>query len=193
MATVTRPHDRSDYTSSPVSATLLMTTDPLSHIMSSGGKRNDHPNKTQTTRSRRIILSIAALLATAAWFLIDQSVLRGIVRVDDGATTAEVVAAAPESASQPSVTADGYLAPTHYALLGFAASNTVATIHVQEGDLGGGRRGVDHPRKSRQQQAALAQATANSSARRRRTWQPCGPAPAPRRLPKVRPPPRSPP
>ncbi|MEI2776486.1 MAG: hypothetical protein V9G19_11065 [Tetrasphaera sp.] len=116
--------------------------------------------KPKTTRRRWIILLIAALLATAAWFLIDQSVLRGIVRVDDGATTAEVAAAAPESASQPSVTADGYLAPTHYALLELCRVQHRGDDPRARGRLGGGRRALI-TLENRAQQAALAQATAN--------------------------------
>ena len=118
-----------------------------------------------TTRTRWIIFSIAALLAMAAWFLRDPAALRSVIRLhaaipaDDGATMSEI-ATAPDIVTLPSVTADGYLAPVRYALLSFAASNTVATVHVTEGDWVKAGAPLIALENSAQQ-ATLAQAEAN--------------------------------
>ncbi len=112
-----------------------------------------------TTRTLWITLSIATLLAVAAWFLRDPAALRSLIPANDRAATSKIVAA-PEIATLPSVTADGYLVPARYALLSFAASNTVATVHVAEGDwVEAGAPLITL--ENRAQQAALAQAEAN--------------------------------
>ena len=112
-----------------------------------------------TTRTLWITLSIATLLAVAAWFLRDPAALRSLIPANDRAATSKI-AAAPEIATLPSVTADGYLVPARYALLSFAASNTVATVHVAEGDwVEAGAPLITL--ENRAQQAALAQAEAN--------------------------------
>src|SRR5690606_33642265 len=76
--------------------------------------------------------------------------------------TAVIAAAAPDapSAALPSVSAEGYVMPARYALLSFAASNTVAAVHVAEGDwVEAGATLITLENSA--QRAGLAQAEAN--------------------------------
>ena len=117
------------------------------------------PKKASSRRKVWIVLLAALVLAGAAWFMFDHGILRSAVLADNadasGAAAADAVAV-----ELPAITADGYVMPAHYALLSLAASNTVATIHVAEGDwVEAGATLITLENSA--QQAALAQAQAN--------------------------------
>jgi len=119
-------------------------------------------NKQTTSKTRRMIwavLLISGLAAVGAWFVGDHSAARSMAASDD---VERVAMTAPETAAAdvPVLSADGYVMPARYALLSFAASNTVASIDVAEGDwVEAGATLITLENSA--QRAALAQAEAN--------------------------------
>lgn len=118
----------------------------------------DTHTNSHTIRKAGFALLVGLLVAAGAWILLDQSAALSMTQDENTA----ISAAAPDapSAALPSVTAEGYVMPAHYALLSFAASNTVASIDVAEGDwVEAGATLITLEASA--QQAALAQAEAN--------------------------------
>ena len=116
-------------------------------------------SKSTTRRKWWSVLPVGALLAGAAWFYLDHDAVLSMTRGDAPVTITERAASLP-AAPLPILTADGYLAPAQDAVLSLAASNTVAVVHVQEGDtVATGAPLITL--ENRVQQATVAQAQAN--------------------------------
>ncbi len=115
------------------------------------------PSKIQ----RRVwaVLLIGGLAAVGGWFFLDHSAARSMASGDEAASV-ETPAPATVAGELPAISAEGYVVPAHYALLSFAASNTVASIDVAEGDwVEAGATLITLENSA--QRAALAQAEAN--------------------------------
>ena len=119
-------------------------------------------NKQTTSRIRRMVWAIllfGGLVVVGAWFFLDRGAALSMAS-SDVLETVETTASETVAAELPAITADGYVMPAHYALLSFAASNTVASIDVAEGDwVEAGATLITLENSA--QRAALAQAEAN--------------------------------
>lgn len=118
--------------------------------------------KTQSKSNspRRLWFGLLAglVLAGAAWLLLDHDGVRSMAPA--ASVTPAVESGVASTADLPILTADGFLVPAQEAVLSLAASNTVAVVHVQEGDwVEAGAPLITL--ENRAQQAALAQAQAS--------------------------------
>lgn len=115
-------------------------------------------SKSNSRRKLWFGLLVGVALAATAWVLLDHAAVQSMMPAASATLAVESVAAS--TANVPILTADGYLVPAQEAVLSLAASNTVAAVHVHEGDwVEAGAPLITL--ENRAQQAALAQAQAN--------------------------------